>query len=142
MLGKMERELDFQEMNIRAVVQDRRKQGEREVVAAEHLLKNVKGAFRVQKEQLDKDQDRIVKEIQAYLKNDELQWDQILVQVRYRLQQLQSFDKTGDFAEGFNAVSDILEKEERDRENDDQDIIDMLNDICIKMYNKIAAADE
>jgi len=37
----------------------------------------------------------------------------------------------------------MLEKEERDREADDQDIIDMLNDVCIKMYRKIAAtADE
>ena len=35
-------------------------------------MTNVKGAFRVQKEQLDKDQERLVKEIQAYLKNDEL----------------------------------------------------------------------
>jgi len=112
------------------------------VLAAEHLLKNVKGAFRVQKEQLDKDQDRLVKEIQAYLKNDELQWSQIIVQVRYRLQQLQTFDKTSDYAEEFNAISDMLEKEERDREADDQDIIDMLNDICIKMYHKIATADE
>jgi hypothetical protein len=39
--------------------------------------------------------------------------------VRYRLQQLQTFDKTSDYAEEFNAISDMLEKEERDRENDD-----------------------
>lgn len=79
----------------------------------------MKGAFRVQKEQLDKDQERLVREIQAYLKNDELQWSQILVQVRFRLQQLQTFDKTADYAEEFEAIADMLEKEERDREADD-----------------------
>lgn len=73
---------------------EKKRQGEREVLAAEHLLKNVKGAFRVQKEELDKEQERMVKEIQAILKNDELQWEQIKTQVRYRLQQIQSFDKT------------------------------------------------
>lgn len=142
MLTKMEREIDFQEQNIKSTIADRKRQAEREVVAAEHLLKNVKGAFRVQKEQLDKDQERIIKEIQAILKNDELQWTQIKTQVRFRLQQLANFDKTNDFAEAFGEVADMLEREERDRENDDQQIIDMLNDICLKMYNKIAKADE
>jgi hypothetical protein len=55
MLGKLEKELDAQERNVRAVVADRRRQGELEVDSAQHLLKNVKGAFRVQKEQLDLD---------------------------------------------------------------------------------------
>ncbi len=39
-------------------------------------------------------------------------------------------------------MADLLEKEERDRESDDQEIIDLLNEICIKMYHKIAQADE
>ena len=41
------------------------------------------------------------------------------MQVRYRLQQLQTFDKTADYAEEFEAIADMLEKEERDREADD-----------------------
>ena len=45
----MERELDEQEALIRHTITERKKQGEREIQAAEHLLKNVKGAFRVQK---------------------------------------------------------------------------------------------
>ena len=55
MFTKIEKEIDFQEQNIKATIADRKRQADREVVAAEHLLKNVKGAFRVQKEQLDKD---------------------------------------------------------------------------------------
>jgi hypothetical protein len=35
----------------------------------------VKGAFRVQKQQLDNEQERLIKEVQAILKNDELQWE-------------------------------------------------------------------
>jgi NADPH-dependent 7-cyano-7-deazaguanine reductase QueF len=45
------------------------------VAAAESLLKNVKGSFRVQKEGLERDEERIIKEIQEVLKNDELQWE-------------------------------------------------------------------
>ena len=47
MMTKAEKELDFQEQNIRKVIEDKRKQSEREIVGAEHLLKNVKGSFRV-----------------------------------------------------------------------------------------------
>ena len=75
MMTKVESELDFQEANIREVIDGKRRQADREIVAAEHLLKNVKGAFRVQKEKLDNDQERIIKEIQSILKNDDLQWE-------------------------------------------------------------------
>ena len=85
MLTKMEKELANQEASIKATVAERKRQGEREVLAAEHLLKNVKASFRVQKEVLDTEQDKMVMEIQAILKNDELQWEQIKTQVSYRL---------------------------------------------------------
>jgi hypothetical protein len=84
-ITKMENEILIQEANIKAVIADRKRQADREVQAAEHLLKNVKGSFRVQKEKLDVDQEKIVKEIQSILKNDELQWEQIKTQVKYRL---------------------------------------------------------
>ena len=58
-------------------ISERKKQAEREIQAAEHLLKNVKGSFRVQKQQMDNEQERLIKEVQAILKNDELQWEQI-----------------------------------------------------------------
>jgi phage terminase small subunit len=75
MMTKMEKEIEFQEQNIKAIIADRKKQADREIQAAEHLLKNVKGSFRVQKEKLDVDQEKIIKEIQSILKNDELQWE-------------------------------------------------------------------
>ncbi len=43
-----------------------------------------------------------------------------------------------DYAETFEEISEMVEREERDRENDDQQIIDMLNEICMKMYEKLA----
>jgi translation elongation factor EF-1beta len=104
------------------------------VQAAEHLLKNVKGSFRVQKEKLDIDQERLIKEIQAILKNDEMQWEQIKTQVKFRLQTLKTFDQINDYAETFTEIADMLEREEKDRQSDDQEIIDMLNEICMKMY--------
>jgi len=51
----MENEILIQEANIKAVIADRKRQADREVQAAEQLLKNVKGSFRVQKEKLDID---------------------------------------------------------------------------------------
>ena len=53
MLGKAERVLEIQDIILHKLVEDRRNQGDREITAAEHLLKNVKGSFRVQKEKLD-----------------------------------------------------------------------------------------
>ena len=120
MMTKMETEIEFQEQNIKAIIADRKKQGDREIQAAEHLLKNVKGSFRVQKEKLDVDQEKIIKEIQSILKNDELQWEQIKTQVKYRLHTLQSFDQIKDYAEAFIEIADMVEKEEKERHSDDQ----------------------
>lgn len=55
MMTNMENEIDHQEANIKAIITDRKKQADREIQAAEHLLKNVKGSFRVQKDKLDVD---------------------------------------------------------------------------------------
>jgi len=60
---------------VKHTISERKRQGEREIQAAEHLLKNVKGSFRVQKQNMDNEQERMIKEIQAILKNDELQWE-------------------------------------------------------------------
>ena len=74
-LTQVEGELTDQETLVKHTISERKKQAEREIQAAEHLLKNVKGAFRVQKQQLDNEQERLIKEVQAILKNDELQWE-------------------------------------------------------------------
>ncbi len=55
MMSKMESEIDHQEQSIKAIIADRKTQAHREIQAAEHLLKNVKGSFRLQKEKLDVD---------------------------------------------------------------------------------------
>ena len=119
MMTKMENEIDFQEQNIKAIIAEWKKQADKEIQSAEHLLKNVKGSFRVQKEKLDVDQEKIIKEIQSILKNDELQWDQIKTQVKYRLHTLQSFDQIKDYAEAFIEIADMVEKEEKERHTDD-----------------------
>jgi signal recognition particle receptor subunit beta len=138
MMTKMEHEINCQEENIKQIILDKKRQAHTETQAAEHLLKNVKGSFRVQKEKLDVDQERLIKEIQSILKNDELQWTQIKTQVKYRLHTLQSFDQIKDYAEAFIEIADMVEREERERHSDDQEIINMLNEICIKMYHKIS----
>ena len=91
-LAQVEGELTDQETLVKHTISERKKQAEREIQAAEHLLKNVKGAFRVQKQQLDNEQERLIKEVQAILKNDELQWEQIKTQTKYRLERLMTFE--------------------------------------------------
>ena len=45
-------------------------------------------------------------------------------------------DEIRDFAEELHDLSDRLYKEEQTRQSDDQDIIDLLNDVCYKMSMK------
>ena len=84
-MTKVERELEAQESDIRSVLVKRQLQSEREIEDGERLLKNVKGAFRLEREKVNGDQERLIKEIQIVLKNDDMEWKQIKINVRYRL---------------------------------------------------------
>ena len=57
-------------------------------------------------------------------------------QIVYRLDTLKQMDEMRDFAEELHDLSDRLYKEEQTRQSDDQDIIDLLNDVCYKMSMK------
>jgi len=45
-------------------------------------------------------------------------------------------DELKDFADEITTISDRLRKEEESRKSDDQDIIDVLNEVCYKMSVK------
>ena len=45
-------------------------------------------------------------------------------------------DEMKDFADEINKIGMSLKLEEQTRKNDDQDIIDVLNDVCFKMSLK------
>eukprot|EP00347_Sterkiella_histriomuscorum_P006836 403351248 len=137
-MTKIERELEKQEVDIKTAINQRKNQIDREITNAENLLRNVKGSYRVQKERLDSEQEVLIKEIQKLLKNDDCIWEQIKVtQVQYRLQKLQNFDQLKEFAEELSEIQELLDQEEDERKQDDQEIVDMLNEICIKMYKRI-----
>ena len=42
--------------------------------------------------------------------------------------------QVSDFAEQLNELALRLANEQNDRKKDDQEIIDLLNDVCYKMY--------
>jgi hypothetical protein len=45
-------------------------------------------------------------------------------------------DELKDFAEELAVISDRLRDEQEKRKDDDQDVIDVLNDVCYKMSVK------
>jgi len=44
--------------------------------------------------------------------------------------------EVADFAEALNEIAARLSMEQIERKRDDQEIIDLLNDVCYKMYQK------
>ena len=47
--------------------------------------------------------------------------------------------EVADFAESLNEISIRLQTEQVERKKDDQEIIDLLNDVCFKMSQKFQA---
>ena len=54
----------------------------------------------------------------------------------FRLDTLKQMDELKDFAEELAVISDRLRDEQEKRKDDDQDVIDVLNDVCYKMSVK------
>ena len=46
--------------------------------------------------------------------------------------------QVADFAELLNELADRLQAEQAERKKDDQEIIDLLNDLCIKMHKRFS----
>ena len=71
--------------------------------------------------------------------NDRTQWQQVKAQVLHRLGELKQMGEVADFAETLNEIAARLQLEQSERKRDDQEIIDLLNDICFKMSQKFQA---
>lgn len=54
----------------------------------------------------------------------------------FRLDTLKQMDELKDFADELAVISDRLRDEQEKRKDDDQDVIDVLNDVCYKMSVK------
>ena len=87
----------------------------------------------MQQDEIGKREDKIVREIQLLLLNDQTQWSQIKAQILHRLGELKGMGNTSDFAEPINEIMARLATEQTERKRDDQEIIDLLNDVCFKM---------
>lgn len=70
------------------------------------------------------------------LLNDQTQWQQIKQQIVFRLHKLKTIASVSDFAEQLNDITERLHKEQSDRKKDDQEIIDLLNEVCTKMHKR------
>ena len=47
--------------------------------------------------------------------------------------------QVSDFAEQLNELNDRLQMEQVERKKDDQEIIDLLNNVCTKMHKKFTS---
>lgn len=77
-----------------------------------------------------------MREVQLLLANDKMLWSQVKSQIVYRLDTLKRMDEIEDFADELQLIAVGLGREEETRKQDDQDIIDVLNDVCYKMSMK------
>lgn len=93
----------------------------------------------MQQVDIDKREERLVREIQLLLLNDRTQWQQVKAQVLHRLSELKAMGEVADFAEPLNEIAIRLRTEQVERKRDDQEIIDLLNDVCFKMSQKFQA---
>ena len=55
----------------------------------------------------------------------------------HRLGELRGMGEVSDFAEPLNEIAIRLEAEQSERKRDDQEIIDLLNEVCFKMSLKL-----
>uniref|UniRef100_A0A7S3MKY7 Uncharacterized protein n=1 Tax=Favella ehrenbergii TaxID=182087 RepID=A0A7S3MKY7_9SPIT len=119
------------------MITKRSSETETQLQDTELLLRNVKGAFQMQQDEIGKREDKIVREIQLLLLNDRTQWQQVKAQILHRLGELKGMGEVADFAESINEITARLSTEQNERKHDDQEIIDLLNDVCFKMSQKL-----
>ena len=91
----------------------------------------------MQQDSIGRREDKLVREIQLLLLNDRTQWQQIKAQVLHRLSELKNMGEVADFAEALNEITTRLAIEQRERKHDDQEIIDLINEVCYKMSQKL-----
>ena len=70
------------------------------------------------------------------MKRDDLEWKQIKSQIQYKLHTLKNLDFIDDFTYDLDEISKAIDNESSERELDDQGIINLINDVCQKMYLK------
>ena len=135
-LTKVEQQFDQQDQQVSSMISQKKEKADSQLKDADLLLRNVKGAFQVQQDNIGKSEDKIIREIQLLLLNDKTQWQQVKQQIVFRLNKLKDMGEVSDFAEPLNDIAERLTVEQSERKKDDQEIIDLLNNVCTKMYSR------
>ena len=73
-LTKVEQQFDQQDEQVSAMISQKKAKADSQLKDAGLLLRNVKGAFQVQQDNIGKSEDKIIREIQLLLLNDKTQW--------------------------------------------------------------------
>ena len=67
---------------------------------------------------------------------DESQWIQIKATLRDKLQKLQTYDMCNTFMPELKQFKELLDNERQERIADDQEMLDTLNEVCMKIFSK------
>ena len=70
----MEQQFDTQDREVTQIIEDKTVEAEKQLADSDLLMRNVKGAFQVQHDNIGKSEDKIIREIQLLLLNDKTQW--------------------------------------------------------------------
>ena len=73
-LRKVEQQFDTQDREVTQIIEDKTVEAEKQLADSDLLMRNVKGAFQVQHDNIGKSEDKIIREIQLLLLNDKTQW--------------------------------------------------------------------
>ena len=118
------------------MIQDRQQKTTTEMSRADDLLVNIKDSHQLLQDQLVTRELKLVREVQLLLRRDDLEWKHIRTQLLHKLHTLQTMDWVEDFINEIEDLISALEATGEEREKDDQGIMNMVNDVCAKMYLK------
>ena len=135
-LEGLESQIDKQIEEIGSMIQDRQQKTTTEMSRADDLLVNIKDSHQLLQDQLVTRELKLVREVQLLLRRDDLEWKHIRTQLLHKLHTLQTMDWVEDFISEIEDLISTLEATGEEREKDDQGIMNMVNDVCAKMYLK------
>lgn len=137
-LTTVEQEFEVQQAKVKQLLEQEKDAVDLQINKQDLLLRNVKQNQLIQGEQNYTIQQKLVREVQLLLQSDKQRWNQIKTQIVYRLDTLRQMSEVEDFAEDLKRITMRLSKETESRKRDDQEIIDVLNEVCFKMSKNFA----
>ena len=135
-LANIENQIELQVGDLEYTLEQTNSTLDTQISQTNSLLVNYNEQKKRNQGQLKERKEKLFREVQLLLKKDDVEWSQIKNQVFYKLHALKNLDETDDFTADIEQLNLQLDQEAKEREEDDQEIINLVNDIYSKMYKK------